>query len=190
MPIVDADSEKNQPVRAPRSAWLRSLGGVLGLVAIACYSIAIVVGWLPLEHRLSISDLAVIVVGLLAVGLAVWPQLLERVQLLEFANVKIELRDLRNNQNLQKAELDDLRLALSMLVTDSERKHLQNLEAGKASNYKSNSWLLTELRRLRSLGLIDSKRYFSDIPSSGAFNLAEYAEVTPKGKDYLRRMKE
>ncbi len=86
--------------------------------------------------------------------------------------------------------LDDLSLALSMVVTDSERRHLQNLEADKAYNYKSNSWLLTELRRLRALGLIHSKGYFSDIPSSGMFNLAEYAEVTPKGKDYLRRMKE
>jgi len=77
-----------------------------------------------------------------------------------------------------------------MLVTDSERKHLQYLEAGKAYNYNSSSWLLTELRRLRALGLIHSKRYFSDIPSSGMFNLAEYAELTPKGVDYLRRMKE
>lgn len=86
--------------------------------------------------------------------------------------------------------LDDLGLALSMVVTDSERRHLQNLEADKADDYKSNSWLLTELRRLRALGLIHSKGNFSDIPSSGMFNLAEYAEVTPKGKDYLRRMKE
>jgi hypothetical protein len=85
---------------------------------------------------------------------------------------------------------NDVSFALSMLVTHSERNHLKNLEAGKASNYKNNSWLLTELRRLRALGLIHSTGHFSDIPSSGVFNLAEYAEVTPKGKDYLRRMKE
>lgn len=69
-------------------------------------------------------------------------------------------------------------------LTDAERKHLQNLHTGSTSKYKRSNWLQEELRHLRALGLITTKRYVAEMPSE--FDLAEWAELTDRGHDYLR----
>jgi hypothetical protein len=81
---------------------------------------------------------------------------------------------------------DEIRFVLESLVTATELAHLKNLGKGSTSKYRRNDSLQAELRRLRSIGLIKSKRYIADMPAE--FDLAEWVELTDRGADYLRRI--
>ena len=70
-------------------------------------------------------------------------------------------------------------------ATINELKHLKNLNVGSTSNYQRGQLLQAELRRLRSIGLIASKRRISEMPDE--FDLSEWVELTGRGKDYIRR---
>jgi hypothetical protein len=175
--------------------WLMLRFMIVGLVGLllAAYVAAIITGGISANHQISIADLGVIVIGAMAIGILIRPQLVRNIQRFELGTLRFELRDqvrdLQNTQKDQKRELDELRFTLNLLVTDSERKHLENLDTGSTANYKRNDWLQAELRRLRSIGLITSKRYISDMPAE--FDLREWGvELTPYGTEYLRRWKE
>jgi hypothetical protein len=163
------------------------IGLVLGILTIA-YEVAVVFGGISSQDKLTLSDLSVLVVGLLAASLLVWPQLLRRVQGFEFGSVKVQLRDLRVTQQKQEGELVELRSILSMLVTNSERVHLTNLQRGKTAGYLRNDFLDSELRRLRAMGFLHGKRYVSEIPAPPArFDLSDWFSLTEVGSEYLRR---
>ncbi len=70
-------------------------------------------------------------------------------------------------------------------MTINELKHLKNLHMGSTSNYRLSESLQAELRRLRSIGLITSKRAIYEMPDE--FDLGEWMELTGRGEDYLRR---
>lgn len=164
-------------------------GTVLGLALVA-YITAVITGRVPAGQRISIGDLAVLVVGITVVVLLLRPQMLDIVQLVEVGNVKLQLRDLRDQQQVQRRELADIRFLLRMLVTDNERRHLQNLDAGTTSDYRFSSGLPAELRRLRSADLIRSKRYVYQLPTDATFDLGDFVELTDRGRDYLMRSAE
>ena len=164
-------------------------GTVLGLALVA-YITAVITGRVPAGQRISIGDLAVLVVGITVVVLLLRPQMLDIVQLVEVGNVKLQLRDLRDQQQVQRRELADIRFLLRMLVTDNERRHLQNLDAGTTSDYRFSSGLPAELRRLRSADLIRSKRYVYQLPTDATFDLSDFVELTDRGRDYLMRSAE
>jgi hypothetical protein len=164
-------------------------GTALGLALVA-YVAAVVAGRIPPGQRVSIADLAVIVVGTAMVVLLLRPQLLDIVQLFEVGNVRFQLRDLRKQQQTQMQELDDIRFLLRLLVTDNERKHLKNLDAGTTSSYRNSVGLPAELRRLRGVDLIRSKRGVWEIPNEGTFDLSDFVELTDRGRDYLSRSPE
>lgn len=73
-------------------------------------------------------------------------------------------------------------------LTGNERKHLENLRVGSTSNYSRNEFLQTDLRRLREMGLIKSKRNISEMPNE--FDLSDWVELTDRGYDYIRRQYE
>ena len=75
--------------------------------------------------------------------------------------------------------------SIQLVVTKNERKHLENLLAGSTSNYKRSGPLQTELRNLREIGLITSKRYIGEMPKE--FDLRDWVALTDRGSDYLRR---
>lgn len=87
-------------------------------------------------------------------------------------------------QEDQAKELHE-RFALRLVVTDPERVHLDNLRAGSNLDYERNPSVQAQLRHLRDLGLIRSKRYIGEMPEH--FNLREWVELTDKGNEYLRR---
>jgi hypothetical protein len=74
--------------------------------------------------------------------------------------------------------------ALRLIVTGPERVHLENLRAGSNLDYERNPSVQAQLRHLRDLGFIASKRYISGMPEH--FNLSEWVELTDKGNEYLR----
>ena len=84
-------------------------------------------------------------------------------------------------------KLDELFL-LRLIVPGPERVHLENLHAGSNLDYERNASVQAQLRHLRDLGFIRSKRYISDMPEH--FNLGEWAELTDEGNEYLRRTAE
>ena len=85
-------------------------------------------------------------------------------------------------------DLDEIRFVLQAMVTVQELSHLKNLAMGSTVNYIRNDSLQAELRRLRSIGFINSKRYIGEMPEK--FDLAEWVELTDRGVDYLRRLEE
>lgn len=165
-----------------------TVGVIVGLLVVA-YVTAVIAGAISANHQISVAGLGVIVIGLAAIGILIRPQLLSNVQIFELGTLKVRLRDLQGMQVDQKKELDELRFTLNLLVTEAERNHLENLDTGSTAGYKKTDVLQAELRRLRSLGLITSKHWISDMPDS--FDLHEWGvELTPPGTEYLRRWKE
>jgi hypothetical protein len=185
---VPAEPDVNSPETTKRPLVRFTIGGLVGLL-ITAYVVAVIAGTISPSRQVSIADLGVIVIGLAAIAILVRPQLVRNIQIFELGTVRVQLRDLQDTQKDQKQELDELRFTLNLLVTDSERKHLENLDTGRTSGYKRNDWLQAELRRLRSIGLITSARYISEMPAE--FDLREWGvELTPYGTEYLRRWKE
>ena len=173
--------------------WLvfRTVAAALLLIALVAYVMAIVSGVLKSDQRLSIADLVgiVVIIGLAAVLLA--PQSLDRIQALNIGELKVQLHEIRNDQASQKREIDLIRLALELAVTENERKHLTNLDQPlEVVRYTGNQALKIELRHLRTLELIHSKRYIGQIPDEREFNLREFVELTQRGRDYLKSIAE
>jgi CHAT domain-containing protein len=96
--------------------------------------------------------------------------------------------DVQDPQKDYSKDLDEIRFVLKTLVTTTELSHLKNLSKGSTSKYRRNDSLQAELRRLRSIDLIKSKRYIGEMPTE--FDLAEWVELTDRGVDYLRRLEE
>jgi hypothetical protein len=87
-------------------------------------------------------------------------------------------------QQTQTRELGE-RFVLRLLVPGPERVHLENLQAGSNLDYQRNPSVQAQLRHLRDLGFIRSKRYIGEMPEH--FNLSEWTELTDDGNEYLRR---
>jgi hypothetical protein len=138
------------------------------------------------------SAIIVIVIVVIAIGILIRPEVLSNIQEFGFGGLSVKMRNrlenLENAQENQTKELDELRFALLLMVTDSERVHLENLRAGSNPNYDRNPSVQAELRRLRAMGLIRSKRYIGEMPEH--FNLSEWVELTDRGNEYLRRTAE
>jgi len=180
--------DANSPETRTRPLLRFTVGGLVGLL-IAAYVAAVIAGVISANHQIGIAGLGVIVTGLAAIALLIRPQFIRNIQIFELGTLKVQLRDLQDTQKGQKKELDDLRFYLTLMVTDRERTHLENLGAGKTSGYKRTDWLQSELRHLRAIGLITSKKYIHDMPSE--FDLSAWGvELTPYGSEYLRRWKE
>jgi hypothetical protein len=165
---------------------LRLLCAAILAVGLVIYLVAVVTGKVPAAQKVTIADLAALVIGLVLVSLLVRPRLIGLVEVLQIGQVKLQLRQLEDSQQSQKRELDDIRFTLSMLVSAEGRKHLQNLQAGTTSNYERSYWLESELRHLRLIGLIRSKRAIGEMPSY-PFDLSDFIDLTDLGRDYLRR---
>jgi hypothetical protein len=154
------------------SQWRIIIRLVLALILVlllAAYLLAGVAGWMPATQKIGLGDVAPTTVVLIIVIFLIQPGLIDRIQLFEIGNVKVQLRGLRSG-------LDEIRFVLTMIVTDEERKHLEKLDSGRAANYYRREELLAELRRLRAIALIKSKKYLKDIPAGKQFDLSDFVE--------------
>jgi hypothetical protein len=180
------------PAEARSWPLLRFAAAVLVALLLVAYAIAIVMGKISAGRHINLADLAIIVIGFVVVSILFRPQLARYVQRFEFGTFRFELRDqLRELQDTQRGhgqDLNEIRFVLESLVTEQELKHLKHLARGPTANYTRQESLQAELRRLRSIGLIKSKRYIAQMPEK--FDLAEWVELTERGADYLRRVEE
>jgi hypothetical protein len=99
---------------------------------------------------------------------------------------KFQFRELKAEQQRQKAEIESLRFLMSYFVTDYELIHLRKLAGGEPFPYTKNDSFLAELRRLRTLRLIDNLpgRGIRALPGQG--DLREHFTITDRGRSYLQ----
>jgi DNA-binding PadR family transcriptional regulator len=73
------------------------------------------------------------------------------------------------------------------IINDYELKHLQRLASHEPYlKYVKRESFKQELRRLRTLGFIEShpNKHISSIPPEG--NLRDYVKITERGQEYLK----
>jgi hypothetical protein len=198
---IDEDMESSDPIPLP-TRWgnaktrtlLRFAVGGLATLLLAAYAVAVITGKISASHQLGTVDLIVIVVGLIAIGILIRPEVLNSIQEFGIGGLSVKMRhqlqEIQDTQKDHSKNLNDMRFILEALVTTSEISHLKKLAHGSASNYKRNPSLLVELRRLRDVGLIRTinEQRLGQLPDR--FNLAEWVELTKRGADYLGRMEQ
>ncbi len=192
-------SNKTEPT-PPRHLVARVLTAGLLLLLVAAYTIGVVTGVVPQGHRIDASHLGIIVVTAVAALLLLRPDLAERLQRVEGAGFKLEmLRQVREQlseqeQALKKQEdvIDDISLDLPLLLSKGERKHLMKLKNGRAHGYRGRGSLRSEIRRLRSIGLLDMLpgRTVGQMETGTSFNLADYVRLTELGRRWVERIEQ
>ena|SRR5260370_12572499 len=80
-----------------------------------------------------------------------------------------------------------MEMVLPLLLPKPEQQHILNLGAGNTSNYQGNHFLRSELRRLRSMGLLEKHagRNIGDIRDNLTVDLSKYVYLTKSGKDWV-----
>jgi hypothetical protein len=89
-------------------------------------------------------------------------------------------------------EVGDLDLALSRAVPQQEQKHLLNLAEGRTRGYEGRGSLRSELRNLVSMGLVKklSGRHIGDMKSGMVYDLADFVNLTARGRRWADRIKQ
>lgn len=177
------------PIETPK--WKRALRGLF-LVAVPTlvllYVAGILFGKFSGGRRLNTSDTIVVMAAGVALVGALWPENLERLLKVKVPGFEVELQKLNEKQQKQEADLDDIRFVLTLLLPPYERKHLESLWAETTQNYEGNHNLRTELRKLRTLQLIESLRPIQDIRDGVSVDLKDYVRLTSAGRRYLERL--
>ena len=179
----------NVPRRLPFMRYVIAVGV---LVFIAFYSVGIVAGKIPPQRKLVGADVAILLVGVLIAAVLLQPEILDRLTHFKLGSLEFELQQLQKNQKTQENELNDVRFALTLLLQDRERGHLANLKTGATQNYIGNHDLRSELRRLRTLGLLANigDRKVAEIKDGQKIDLANFVQLTERGRQYLDKLGE
>lgn len=84
----------------------------------------------------------------------------------------------------------DMGLLLPMLIPKPEQKHLLNIAHGRTQGYKGGGSLRSELRHLRSIGLIRKHpgRNIGELISDNVYDLADFVELTDLGKQWVAKL--
>jgi hypothetical protein len=185
IPTTDRDPDR-KPLFTPRLL----IAILLALVALG-YPLGIVLGYFPEGRRIDGAALAMIAVVLLAILVAVRPDLVDRFKGFEMSGFKVEMLErVRQRQAEQAIQLQDMSDMLPLLLPPSERKHLLNLALNSTSNYKGNHALRSELRRLRSFELLKMRpdKHVGFMKDGMIFDLRDYVELTDLGKRWSKRI--
>lgn len=105
----------------------------------------------------------------------------------ELAKVElsVELDEMKRTQEWQQDHLRVIQMVLPLLLPKKEQQHIMNLGLGRTSGYKGNHALRSELRRLRSMGLLENPHHsIGDIRDNLTVNLGEYVFLTRCGKEW------
>ena len=165
-----------------------AFSAVIGILVVI-YIMGIVLGYIPKERQISGSSLAVILIAVLTIIFLLKPSTFDRLKLVETRAFKLELFEVKQKLEEQGSELQDIATMLPLLLPNAERKHLLNLEEGKAK-YQGQSILRAELRHLRSIGLIRIQpgHRVGDLVDGLTFDLADYVKLTDLGTYWLKRI--
>jgi hypothetical protein len=97
---------------------------------------------------------------------------------------EIELEEVKRTQEWQQDQLRVMQMVLPLLLPKKEQQHLINLKLGKNLDYQGSKLLRFELRRLRSMGLLEnhSSHNIGDIRDNLKVKLSHYVCLTENGK--------
>jgi len=172
-----------------------SASGLLGRYAIAllivlAVSLYIIQSLRGKIQRIDTASVALLVVSGVAVALLVMPGLTDRLSRIEVSGIKLEI--LKREQLRQRSELDEFSLVFPILLPESERKHLMNLAHGRTANYNGTHAMRTEIRRLRSIGLLRMlpNQEVGFMKDGIIVDLAKYVELTSLGRKWVQRIED
>ncbi len=183
-------------MEAPPSRRQKAFAIVLAVVT-ASYLLLAISGVIQPVNRLTAAEFGVVVVVALAIGVVLRPDFFDRLQKFDFAGIKVELGvmkkdqiEVQKNQQQQQEVLDDVRLALRLLIAKSEQNHLMNLFKHTTGSYRVKGQLRDEIRRLRAMRLVEmcKDKSVAGIPSDAVFDLATYVTLTEDGLRYVSRL--
>ncbi len=168
----------------------------VGLLVFA-YLVALVLGGIPPNARIDFPAIILVLVAVGAMALlfsARWSvtvrDALTRVRVFQFANLKVELDDLRAQQEDQMSRLELISLFLPLVLSDPERRHLRNLHRGKTTGYVGNHEVRTKLRRLRYLELITNSRPVASATDGSTFDLKGLVQLTRLGTKWAQQIED
>lgn len=186
------ENQRDAPVTSP--SHRQKAFAVAVAVFTAAYLLLVVSGIIPAANRLTAADCGVAVVAALVIA-AIWrPDFFERLQKFDFAGIKFELSEVKKgqievqkNQQEQQAVLEDVRLALRLLITEKERDHLRNLFTHATNTYRVKGALRDEIRHLRAMKLVKMRegKTVGGMPEKAVFDLADYVELTEDGLRFV-----
>lgn len=181
--------DTNEP--KPASGLSRMAAVILTLLAIA-YVGSVVTGRVADHRKIDAVTLTVIVLAGVAAAVLWNPQAFSRLTLFELGSFKLQLADVRKQQAEQADQLQSIRLLLPLLLTVREQKHLMNVSNGTTEGYQGNNDVRTELRRLRSLGLIRMRdgKQVGKMSDSLKFDLSDFVRLTSLGSEWVERIQE
>jgi hypothetical protein len=189
---TDTPHERSK-ARSSIRLGMRIAIAVLLMTVVVTYSVGIVSGKVPENRKIDAVHFALIVLTAVVASILVQPEILERFKRVKLSGFELEmLEEVREKQVEQASQLKDLRLILPLLLPETERQHLFHLAGGETSGYRGNHALRTELRRLRSIGLLRMKKdkYVGEIKDGAMFDLADVVELTPLGQRWVKRIRE
>jgi hypothetical protein len=143
------------------------------------------------DRRLDVAELGILALVTLIVAMLCMPSFFKRVKSLKFPGGELELLEkLQEDAQKNKEELDDIRFVLTLLLAPSELQHLKNLQSGQTQQYQGGGPVRAELRKLRTLGLIDSQRdrRIAELEDRKNLDLARLVCLTERGQRYLERL--
>ena len=191
--MAETDPSKTDDNSTSQGTKFRKWTALAAAILLSVYTLGIVLGYVPKDRRLDGTALTLIVVGLLAIAVLLRPDVLDRLKVLEALNFKVELSEVREKLARQSDDLAVIRMMLPFLLPDNERIHLTKLARHQTANYDGRGSLRTELRRLRSIGLIRMRapeRHIAQMTTGTIFDLADFTELTPLGEYWARRIDE
>ncbi len=171
---------------------IRRIVAVVVIVTICVYIFAVVLGRIPVQQKLGVADIGVIILAAGVASILLRPELLDRISHFKFGELELDwLQKIEADQRKQRDELDDVRFVLTLLLQQNELEHLRNLENGK-TQYQGNEAVCAELRKLRTLGLIRNRkdRAIGETAAKRTFDLKDIVELTDRGRQYLERLGE
>jgi type III secretory pathway component EscS len=174
-------------------SYSRLIAAALVATLGSAYIVGVVSGVIATEHRLDLAHLGLIILLVIVVSILLRAEWLSRIKLFKFGDLQIELLEqVREAQIKNDRQLEDIRLVLPLLLPKSELVHLMNLQEGRTASYRGGNALRAELRRLRSIGLIQMRpnRTVGEMTSGTVFDLGECVELTSLGRRWAMRIRE
>ena len=156
-------------------------------------------GKIPQDQKVDSVHFGIFLLSGVLIFLLLKPNFTDRLKRLEGAGFKIEMLEKVKEKQEKQAKmldqqvslLDDISLMLPLLLPKTERNHLMNLDLGQTF-YKGRSALRSEIRRLRSIGLLEMLpgRNVGHMESGKDFDLADYVRLTDLGRRWVSRIKQ
>jgi len=189
------DTEQGKEIKlSPPHHWI--LATLIFLLVLG-YTIAVISGNIKGAEKIDAVDLGLIALGALLIVALINPQVLQRIRIFELGSLKFELQEVRVEQAAQKDALDEITTILGILLPEKEQNHLVYLLKNKTANYAGGNPMRTELRHLRSIGLIDmqhdkdGRKYtIGEMHSDMHFDLSDYVELTDLGRKSAKLISE